>query len=178
MANYLPTTADHIASSTGGYEPQRPNNFKLIVNGLPGGIGDSDIIFLGIENLEIPSDEDGVIVIRWGNESRKVSGDTEVSDMPMTLRDFVDAKVRRAFNDWRNLVYNPDTGVKGLASSYKKTGAIFLTSPDGVTFKRVAQCRGIWPRKRPGGSLTMNAGNNLVLLDCPLVCDRVTWLQS
>jgi hypothetical protein len=167
-------TADHIAAGTGGFEPQRMSNFVLIINGLT---DNGNLLYLGIENLELPYDSDSKIAIRWGNEVRYVTGDTEMSEMPIVLRDFVDstARVRKAFNDWRDLVYNPETGKKGLASSYKKTATIHLYAPDGESFKRVARCEGVFPMARPGGSLSMNGGTSPVMLNSSLSCDKVKW---
>jgi len=171
-----PTTADHIAASEGSNEPQRANNFQLVIDGLPGGTGDSDVIFLSINNLTIPRDVDDKITIRWGNEERHVSGNTTMEDMPISLHDYVDNALRQVLVAWRKLVYDPGSGAKGLARNYKKKGWIWLFAPDGIQFKRICEVQGIWPTAGVGGNLTMEGGK--VEIELPLSVDKALWSFS
>ncbi len=174
-------TADHIAGSAGGFEPQRQNNFSLEIHGLPGGDSDRQSIILSLQSLsEIPGSQNATIAIPYQNETRYVAGKATVEAFQMVLRDYVDAETRDAIIRWRRLVY--DAGVQGangrigLAKEYKKEGYIRLHGPDSdePAGRRIATLVGIWPTHDPKGNPDMSADEQMTF-EVTLQVDKVVW---
>lgn len=162
--------ADHIASDKGGYEPQRGNHFMLSLPGVDG----AELIYLAIESITIPVGKSNVVVVRWGNEARKVAGNTDYEDVQMVVTDYVDTAVRDALLKWRRRVFDPTTGKVGLAKDYKVRASIVLTAPDGTSYQRTAKCIGLWPNADPTTELTME-NSDKVRMTVPLTVDKVKW---
>lgn len=173
MALTNPTSAEHIAQEAGSFEPQRSNNFSIEI---PLPAADRDLIIAAIHGLELPQQSNEVQEHEFQNERVKTAGQQTVEEMSLTLKDFVDMDVRGAILRWRKLVYDPLTGLIGLAADYKKTCNVILHAPNN-TFVRVARLQGVWPSADPAISLTMEGGEK-VLMEVPLQIDRINWSDS
>jgi len=164
--------ADHIASGTGGFEPQRENNFQVVID--DPAIAEGDLLYLAIRNVSIPANKDEALEIRWGNEVRYVTSTTSPEECTLKVRDYVDKAVRQRLLEWRRRVFNPLTGAKGLATDYKKNCSLVLFAPDGVQFQRECRLVGMWPMNDPGGALTMDSQGQ-VDLDITFKVDKIVW---
>lgn len=138
----MPITAGHIAPQGGGFEPQRTYDFDVELYGVPGA-GD---IELSVQSSNIPTPEVGAIEINMGAERRKVAGQANVPDGEIVVVDYIDRAILSSLLEWQRLVYDPDTGLLGLASSYKKEGAIVMVGPDGQS-QRIYRLKGVWPTR-------------------------------
>jgi hypothetical protein len=152
MANPY-VSADHIAAAAGGFEPQRQNNFTIV---LPVG---GRVIQQSLESFPMPKEENEVIAIKFGNETRKVAGPASYSELTLVVKDFVDQDTAKALLEWRRSVYNPATGQIFYASSYKKTAQVFLLGPEGSRI-RGWQLSGVWPSKIDLGEGKMDSPSN------------------
>jgi len=146
-------TAQHIAPKGGGFEPQRKNNFTI---SLPVG---GNVLVQSLESCPLPVEENEVIAIKYGNETRKVAGPATFSDLAVTIKDFIDSPVIQQLMSWRRKVYDPASGVIKLASGYKENGSIVMFGPDG-SHARKWTIEGVWPSKVDPGSGNMGEGGN------------------
>ena len=159
--------ADHIAAQSGGFEPQRLNHFTIQFAGL----GSADVIESSLLNFQMPTSEIQEVVIPYGNEDRKVAGKATVSEMSLTIVDYVDKDTWGAFNEWKNQVYNARSGEIGWAKDYKREGTVTLYGPKGEKTRRW-KCIGCWPRSITPEQFTQESAerNNLTVA---LSCDKV-----
>ncbi len=168
-----PMSADHIAAEAGAFEPQRQNNFSVEI---ALGDADKDLLTLAIDGTAIPTVENEVVEIPFQNEKRKVAGQASVSDITLTIRDYVDADTRGAVLRWRKQVYDSLTGKIGLAKDYKKRGYLILTGPDGES-TRTAKLIGCWPSSDVGGALSMGVSDP-VMIELTVQVDKLSWSES
>jgi hypothetical protein len=163
-------SADHIAGAgaDGAFEPQRTNNFELVVS--PPGGGNGDILQLSIKAFPLPKQETSVIEIPYGNEIRKAAGRTTYAPLEATFHDYVDQDTLQILNNWRLRVYNPKNGSVGWAKEYKVEGTLLLFGPDGES-TRSWTLKGLWPSSLDPGSPDMeNAEKNLI--SCTFAIDK------
>lgn len=158
-------TADHIAAAGGAFEPQRKNNFTLIIP-----VGDSGVIQRSLNAFPLPKETNEPIAVQFGNEERKVAGRATYEPLELTLKDYVDTPIAQQLIQWRRLVYNPETGVIGLAKDYKKEGEVIMFGPNG-DMERTWKLYGIWPSKLDPGGGDMNA-NEPNIITTTLAVDR------
>lgn len=149
-------SAEHIAGQGGGFEPQRKNNFTVVIPFM------DTILQQAIESCPLPIDENEVIDIRFGNEKRKVAGPASFNDLQLQVKDFIDSPVMQKLMTWRKKVYDPATGKIGLAKDYKQKGQLIMFGPDGSS-PRKWDLFGVWPsRDDPGGGSMAESGNNMI----------------
>jgi len=144
-------SAHHIAPQSGGFEPQRANNFAIEFYGLPG----AETLDLALASGFTPNSTSGVVTVPFQGENRKVAGRGTFGPGTIAYNDYVDAPVEAILLAWRDLVYDPRTGAVGLASSYKRQAAILLFDPAGGSV-RVYDLEGVWPVSVTGSGLAMN----------------------
>ena len=169
----IPQSANHIANQRGDFAPQHQNSWVLEIAGLDGDA--KELIVLSLQEGALPNESNEVIQIKYGNESRKVAGKVELAEMPLKVVDWVDKKTRKAVQDWRKQVYDPETGNVGLPASYKKTASIILFASDGTRAREV-RLTGLWPSAVVGGSLNM-ASADIVKIEVTLQYDKAQWVK-
>jgi len=147
-------SADHIAAEGGSFEPQRKNNFTLVIP-----VDDSTLIQRALDSFPLAKEANDEIAINFGNEVRKVAGKATYESLQLVLKDFVDEQVAQQLITWRRLVYDPNTGAIGLAKDYKKSGEVIMFGPNGEV-ERTWEIIGIWPSKLDPGNGDMNANEN------------------
>ena len=153
-------TAERIAPQAGGFEPQRQANWTLEI--ADPSIDVNDVIQFSLESGFLPSRSNEEIELHFGNERRYVAGKALYEAGTLVVKDFVDARTAKIVSDWQELVYNPATGVVGLASQYKKEANIVLFGPNG-TGRRVWTLVGLWPQAVNFGSLDMTANDKVTI---------------
>ena len=143
--------ADHIASVGGGLEPQKKNNFVVI---LPVG---GNLIRKALSRFPVPTDSNEVLTISYGNEERKVAGAARFTNAVLELYDFIDSDVLQQIMNWRDsYVHNPRTGQIGHAGDYKVQGVARMLGPGGQ-ISREWRLIGLWPSEVNPGSGDMSA---------------------
>jgi hypothetical protein len=149
--------ASRIAAAQGKFEPQRQNNFWLDID-VPGALGaDMSIIALCMRSFPFPSSNTELIKIPFVNSERKAPGRTTYDDYALVVHDYVDQAVAEVIHKWRELIFNPVTGIVSLCKDIKAQGLITLYAPDG-THTRTWKLIGMWPSKASFGKGDMNTG--------------------
>lgn len=158
---------DHLAAGGGAFEPQRQNNFFLIIP------IDNDVpIQLALESSSLPSVSTPAVELDFFNVKRYVAGKPIYDTIPLVVKDMVDIPVADGIKGWHEQVYNPATHKIGLARFYKKRVEIVLVSPDG-TFQRTWTLYGCWPESVNYGDLDMSSSEK-VLIQATLRYDYAT----
>jgi hypothetical protein len=67
----------------------------------------------------------------------------------------------KALYDWRNMVFDHDTGAIRLANNYKRTGNIHVWDVTGENLQYDIQCEGMWPTNIP--DITLEVSDDSVL---------------
>jgi len=179
----MPITGDNILHAKGGYEPQRKNNWILQILGLNTLIPQSlpaDEFYLSLKSFPFPPESNSVKHIRWWNESRAYAGSVEdFGTQQLTVRDYLDRNTAYAFQAWRRLVWDPNFGSIGFASTYKTDGILYLCPPnvhsvsgDGIQNSRKVFLQGMWPSKFDMGEFDMDNDGDQVEINIELTIDR------
>jgi hypothetical protein len=165
----LPLTADHIGKQGGNYEPQRSNNGRLLISGLPS-VGKDDVLALSLQGFSVPKIASNVLTIGYYNETRKFAGNPIYEGITVTFHDYVDIDTATVLWAWRKQVHNPVNGTTGLARDYKKSGTIELFAPNG-TYVRAYKLQGLWLVSLDPGDINMTS-DEPVLINCAFEVDK------
>ncbi len=154
-------SAYHISQNTVEYNPQRKNNFMLIVDFsddmLRVGSDEnstevSDIItaldaqkqlILSLRTCSTPKVSQGKLTISRGNSVIKFAGKPEFADLTFEVYDYIGGQVKDALLAWQNLSYNSKYDYIGTARRYKKHAQLLQLTPDG-TLVRYWEIEGMW----------------------------------
>lgn len=170
----IEVSAKHILSADGGFEVQRAFNWALILPGL--GIG-SEVIRLSVESVRGFNTSNAVIDVRYQNESRKAAGGVSVGTNAISIRDYVDQDVLGILYSWRKLVHNPETGIIGYASDYKRQAVLQLLDSKGEV-KRSLVLMGCWPSDLTTQDLSYNSTTQQWHISMTLQVDTYKILSS
>jgi len=114
------------------WEPQRQNNFAAIfeVNGLSGGAAAKDILMLSLKTFPFPTEGNERKSLRHQNGVVHYAGaQTDIEEISLVYRDYVDKRVADLWQSWRSQVYNIGNGNVGWASKYKVNGYLYKLPP-------------------------------------------------
>jgi hypothetical protein len=162
-------TAEHLASSAGGFEPQRRNHFQIEIY-MPSNL-EQEILRMSIVSGFLPQEGNEAIEMSWMNESSWIAGRRTLEGGSIRCRDFLDQATANVILKWRRLVYDPRTGALGYAMNYKREACIILTGPDGVMHERKWKLQGLWPTSVEHGNLEYNS-NEVLEMSVSLRFDR------
>lgn len=162
MANKY-TGAKHLSNTAVG-ELQRVNNFYISISGLP-----EEVSFL-IKSFPLPSSENEVLTLKYGNSFIKLPGSASFSEGELTIYDSISLDTEKQVSDWRKTVYDPQTETIGNAANYKKNATITQYTPDG-NIQRQWQLIGVWPSAFKPGDLASD-GSDLKTMAITLQYDR------
>jgi hypothetical protein len=158
-------SADHIAAQNGAFEPQRKNNFTLVI-----AIDQNRLLQRSLDSFPLPKEANEEVAVNYANEVRKVAGRAVFENLELVLKDFADQGIGQLLIAWRRQVYDPSNGKIGLAKDYKKSGEVVMFAPDG-TLQRTWTLIGCWPSKLDPGGGDMNANENNKI-SCTLTIDK------
>lgn len=147
MAKYM--DAMHMAQQ-GSYrgEPQRANNFEVVIVGLP------STLTAATESFPLPKISTPPVEIFKGYKV-KFAGEPEFEDLSLVLKDFIEEDVESIVHEWQSQVYDVRSMSMGYASIYKKTGWVYEYAPDG-THIRSWVLDGCWPSNVDYGDMDYN----------------------
>lgn len=143
---------------TRNHEVQRQNNFELVINDL----ANSRELTLACENAQIPSMDNDIVELDYGNNKASVAGKASTQDMSVSFKDFIGADVEKIIVDWRAKVYNPVDDAIGFAADYKKSARLIKWAPDG-SVERVWIVKGMWPSAVTWGTLDHTSGEKVII---------------
>jgi len=146
--------ADHVGAQH--WEPQRVNNALLHISDLE---GDDDLV-LALMSFPLPKRTMGIIEVGYVNERRKFAGLPTFDDLSVVYKDYVDKNTADFLWKWANMVYDPKTGVIGLASTYKKNGWVELFAPNGEHIRNY-DIQGVWPSGFDPGDIDLTGEDTL-----------------
>lgn len=164
----------------GDFEPQRTNNFALVITGLSG----AQNLALFTKGVELPDVGVSVKGIGFFNETVKYAGRIKSFDnVSATFHDYLDVDTIGVLSAWYNQVVNFKNGAIGFASQYKKQGSVYLLPPstpgqspgavDIVPFNnRTWDLVGVWPSSLKIGGLDNDGDGENNLVTMSLAVDR------
>ena len=155
--------AKHLAGKTIG-DLQRVNNFMVQIDGLP-----TNLMFM-VQGMPLPSSENEVLSVKFGNSVIKLPGPASFSEGEITFRDSIDLDTEQSLYDWRLMVYDPVTERIGKSTNFKKNAMITEYSPDG-SVGRQWKMEGVWPSAFKPGEMN-NDGSEIKTMSLTLQYDR------
>lgn len=175
----MPIETDAILHSQGQFEPQRVNNWTLVINSISLPQLSSNEIYLALKSFPFPTVQFSRKAIRWGNESRFYAGAlSDVSEQTVTFRDYIDVPTAQLIEQWCGLVWNPAHASMGLARNYKMNGVLHLwpvnsdTLSDALQVSRTWYVQGIMPLSFNMGTMDMDSDGENVMIEVSLSIDR------
>lgn len=149
------------------FEPQRTNNFEIQFPNLrnlvspTGQMQFSDPgnrITLSVASVGELGQNIDAIVVPYGNNAIKFAGKPSLTDISLTINDFIGLDTERIIEAWSSLVYNKYTQAVGRASVYKTDAYLLEFAPDGTNIK-VWKLEGCWPGTISYGGYSQEGGN-------------------
>jgi hypothetical protein len=166
-----PIDARHIADANGDFAPQTQDAWFIEIADLDD--DGAELIRLSCMSSQLPTENNEIVVVPMGNSEAKYAGKGHFEDIPLTVRDFVDRKVRDALLAWRRQVWNPEDGSISLPSVYKRNVDLIIQSQDGSII-RTATIKGAWPSSMNPGTLD-HGSSEPVLIEMTLTYDWAKW---
>jgi hypothetical protein len=164
----------------GSFEPQRTNNFALVVTGIPNAAN----LTLFTKGVELPGVGITVKQIGFFNEFVKYAGRIKpFEDVTATFHDYLDADTVGFLSAWYNIVVNFQNGAIGFAKDYKKQGSVYLLPPgmpgqspgavDTVPYNnRIWNLSGMWPSDMKLGGFDNDGEGENQLITMRFTIDR------
>lgn len=177
--------AYHIANNKVEYNPQRKDNFTLVVTGIDDllrvgsrdGSTDSkdkmtdgqEQIMLALKSCGTPQFSQGEIPINRGNSVIKFAGKPTFSDISFSAYDYIGSNIKDILLAWQQLSYNSKYDYVGNAKSYKKNCQLLQLTPDG-TLVRYWDIKGAWLKDVKPGDFDYSS-DDAQTVDATLVYD-------
>jgi len=120
----------HVNANKKMYEPQRGNDFELVIPGLDGIVDKvtgqvyenaEEIIRLAVSKASIPHFSIDPITQRRGNSVMKYAGTPSFQEGKLSIRDWIGNNTVNILYAWQNKAYNVDTDKTGLLEDYKNS---------------------------------------------------------
>ena len=123
------------------WEPQRTNNFELVVEGLnkirmangkdyivPQA---ADRIMLSVASFTAPQLQISQITTHYANNSIKWAGKPDFPNSSIVVNDYIGVQVEEILSAWFRAAYDFESEKVGLATNYKKTAYLIEYDPQG-----------------------------------------------
>lgn len=117
---------------------------------------DPELRFM-LVSFPLPKETTEQSEINYFNQTIKVAGKTTFDNTTMVLRDAISFDTERRFLNWRKRVYDPKTGLMGLAADYKSSAIVTEYTPNKEQLRRW-KIIGAWPAGIDYGDLTYDDG--------------------
>ena len=135
------------------FQLQRKNHFEVQFNSK---FIDPEFRFM-LVSFPLPKETTETSDINYFNQTVKVAGRTSFAETTMVLRDAIEYDTEMKFLDWRKKVYDPETGIMGLASEYKCDAWVYEYTPNKEMLRRW-KIIGCFPSGIDYGELTYDDG--------------------
>lgn len=146
--------------NTREFQLQRKNHFEIYFGRNENAIDpvkiDENLRFM-VVNFPLPKETTESNDVNYFNQTIKTAGRTSFETTSLTLRDAIDYDTEKQFLNWRNKVYNPQTGIMGIAEDYKIPATVIEYTPNGEQM-REWHLEGCWPSGVEYGELTYEDG--------------------
>jgi len=148
------------------WEPQRTNHFEVVISGLPAELT------LAVNTFSLPNVTTDPIEVPHGNSRKKFAGQAAFGGADtLEVIDYVGLDTEAIVNDWKILVFNPETDQMGIANDYKKNATVTEFSPDHTQL-RVWYLEGVWPSGVAFGDSLTQDGSDVKKITLSLAYDR------
>lgn len=143
--------ASHFADNQ-DFEVQRTNHFEVVLDlstlGLTGDSGDaySTHIRLSTKSVSAPKMSSEAVSLKHGNDTVKVASAPSFDDITITIHDTLGRDQVGLLQTWFSKIFNRQTKLMGMVSSYKTTGTLYMYSPD-CSIIRKWTLEGVWPKE-------------------------------
>lgn len=151
--------AYHIANNKVEYNPQRKDNFTLVIMDIDDLLrvgsrdastdakdiitGGQEQIMLALKSCSTPKVSQGEITVNRGNSVIKFAGKPTFEDMTISAYDYIGSNVKDVLLAWQQLSYNSKYDYIGNAGNYKKNCQLLQLTPDGELV-RYWDIKGAW----------------------------------
>lgn len=185
--------AYHVSNNETEYNPQRKNNFTLIVQDLgsitsplprvgsvdssQGELTDADIItdgqqqiVLALRTCDTPVITQNPIEVNRGNSTIKFAGKPTFNTLAIEAYDYIGSNVKDTLLAWQNLSYNTKYDYVGRARSYKKDCQLLQLTPDG-DLVRYWEIKGAWLQSVTPGNFSVDDGDTAQTVSAEIVYD-------
>lgn len=182
--------AYHISNNTVEYNPQRKNNFSLVVQGLTnlGRVGSvltdsngntiasetidngQEQLVLALRSADVPTVTQQPIPINRGNSTIKFAGKPEFNTLNLEFYDYIGSDVKDTLLAWQNLSYNTKYDYTGNAREYKKDCQLLQLTPKGEIV-RYWEIKGAWLQTVEPGNYSVDSGDEAQTISATLVYD-------
>lgn len=150
-----------VLSTNANFEVQRQNHFEVSITFIPQyDIGDGTVgtdptfnqeFRISVQSIDIPDWSVDPVDIEIGNQTVHVAGRPSLGgNISIVLNDFIGLDLENRLYNWFRLVYDPETGLMGLAYKYKTEMNLYMYAPDG-SCQRAWRCTGVFPTGISGG---------------------------
>lgn len=183
--NSLSRGAYHIANNKVEYNPQRKDNFTLVVNGIDNLLrvgsrdasterkdiitGGQEQIMLTLKTCGTPQVSQGEITVNRGNSVIKFAGKPTFADISFTAYDYIGSNIKDVLLAWQQLSYNSKYDYVGNAADYKKNCQLLQLTPDGELV-RYWEIKGAWLKDVKPGDFDYSS-DDIQTIDGTLVYD-------
>lgn len=167
-----PSGSYHMTKDPSRFEPQRTNNFEVVINfkkdltsysnGKPINIisknDASKSIRLAVANFSAPQANLNVLKVPYQNNIVKYAGKPDFPESSITFHDFIGLDVEEILSAWFELAYNLEKETIGSAEDYKQSAILYEYSPDGSTV-RSWNLKGVWLSSYNLGEFAQDGGD-------------------
>lgn len=124
-------------------------DFSPLVSIFPDASKDLDKMKFFVQSTQIPGKTIGAVQAHFQGLTSEYAGNLEHQDWTCTFLSDTNYVADKIIETWMNLIHNPDTNLKSLASTYKIGTKIFLyqLAPDGTVLEK-QELINIWPKSR------------------------------
>jgi hypothetical protein len=153
--NYISAGKDLTATrfNQREFQLQRKNHFEVQFHS---DFIDPDLRFM-LVSFPLPKETTETSDINYFNQTIKVAGKTTFDNTTMVLRDAIEFDTERRFLNWRKRVYDPATGLMGLAADYKSEATVIEYTPNKEQYRKW-RIIGCFPSGIDYGDLTYDDG--------------------
>ncbi len=157
-----------MGTGTGvNYEPLRKNTWEVYISGI-------DTVLSAV-NCKPPQTVLTPAEIYHFNERTKFATLPNPSDFEIMVMDVVSPQVVQQLWTWFKQVYDPNTGIMGYASDYKRQGTLLLYDVKAQSVIRTWTCMGLFLTTSPVPDEGFDySSNEPVHINMKLSCDRCT----
>lgn len=176
MGSYIESYsgADHFKDNV-NYEVQRQNHFEISIDLKRLNLGPSDIysehIRLCCTNAGIPNLTIDPVDLKHGNEIIHVAGQPKFTNSSIKVYDTIGSNMANMLQSWFWRIFNPETHLMGLVTSYKTDAQLYLYSPDASVI-RCWDLIGVFPTSLNFGEMSSDGGGGVQQITMELSVDR------
>lgn len=170
---YTPIAGASFFATDSNFEVQRSNHFEIEIDLQNLGLEEVDQRFIRLccTQASIPTITVNPQTLRHGNETINVAGSPSYGEISISVYDVIGQDMAGILQRWFWKVFNPQTSLMGLVTSYKTVAHIYQYSPD-ASVVREWRAFGVFPTSLEFGSATADGQGAPVTVSMRLAVDK------